>query len=99
MSDLRKQLIEEAADGAEARAFLSTPIGKYMVKKAEQDEYESLRRLADCDLNNKDESFRLQVEAKAPRMFIKWLQTAIVSGDNAKSRLEAIERNKKQGDY
>lgn len=66
------------------RLFSSSDIGRYLTGRAEQDELERLRELRDTPAHDRDKIAQLQLEAKAPRLFLRWVEEAIEAGERAK---------------
>ena len=66
------------------RQFSNSDIGRYLIGRAEQDELENLRKLRDTPAHDRDKIAQLQMEAKAPRLFLRWIEEAVEAGEQAK---------------
>ena len=91
-----REYFARAKLGLDVYDFLRSPVGRYLHGCAKQ-EIETLRD--ELEKSNPDSIFgrrkvrRLQTEAKAARMFMRWLAEAIQDGDFASRQLEEYREN------
>jgi len=86
-AQLYQKLVEQAQVGAACEEFLTTPVGVYMLARANKAEMSVLRKLAYADIHDIELLTRLQIEAAVPRRFIQFLNEAIVTGTQAQFQL------------
>lgn len=78
----------EIADlGADVTAFKAGNIGKFLIKRAKEDEITALKKLSNVCPTDTDGIRQLQLEAKVPAAFLNWLEKAIDDGAEAKWEL------------
>jgi len=82
-----QKLVQQANIGTDCASFLTTPLGAYLLKSAEDDEMMALRKLAKADIHNIELLTKLQIEAAVPRRFLQFLNEAITTGKQAQFAL------------
>ena len=88
MSEGYEKLINQANIGADFREFVSSNVGAYLVERAEREEIEILRKLADVAPDNTEAIYKLQLQAKVPKKLMQFISEAIRDGNVAKWSLE-----------
>ena len=78
--------------GIEVEAFISSPVGRYLVALADQDAAKALDKLAEADPDDAKTIRDLQNTIARSRSIADWLRTAINNGHAALQALEAQER-------
>jgi len=86
-----KELMAEFRLGLEARDFLKTDMGRYLIECALQARDECTRDFAEADIHNTATMAELQRKAYAPKLFLKWLNEALNNGKAAEYRLKQID--------
>ena len=81
--DAYKKLVDDANIGADFRTFATSNIGAYLIKRAEREEIETLRKLARVPADDKDHIYKLQLQAQVPKKLLQFISEAIVAGDGA----------------
>lgn len=76
-------LIAAAEIGEEARAFLESDLGKYIIGVAQQEAQLALEKLAEIDPSRIEEVRKTQNEVRVARMFEQWLLEALHDGEQA----------------
>jgi len=91
IDDRERMLFAEAQLGEDVITWLNTPVGQY-VRGCALQEIEKLRdELEECNPNSifgRRKIRRLQVDAKAARLVLQWLNEAIQNGENAYQNLK-----------
>ena len=81
----------EVSLGYEFRAWAESNVGRYIIGKAEQRELEVLRELSNADATDEGLILKLQAEAKAPKLLIRWIEEAIFAGEQANFQLMELD--------
>ncbi len=89
MNDM-EQLLRTAALGMDVRVFLDSPVGQYLIKRAETEVESALVALKDVDPENPRLIRELQNRAYRAQTVLQWLAEAIQEGENAE-RMAAQE--------
>ncbi len=79
---------EKADIGADFETFCKGNVGSYLIKKAEEDEINALRKIAKVNPEDKEEIYKLQMEAAVPKRVINWIAQIISEGKAAKFEME-----------
>ena len=82
------KLKEMVANGADASAFKTSNLGKFLIELAKQSKSVATDKLLGTNPNNTSEIMALQIEALAPGLFLKWLDEAIKEGERCQFQLE-----------
>lgn len=69
------------------KTWINTDIGRYIVGRADQYEYDILRKLGETDPKDTTQIIRLQTEARLPGRIKEWISDAIEAGEAAKFQL------------
>lgn len=77
-----------AAIGEDAREFLASDLGKFVMQRAESEIEELTRSLIETNADNTTEVRRLQTEIQRRDMAIKWFVEAYEAGRQALQILE-----------
>jgi len=80
---MNDELIAAAEIGDEARKFLESDLGKYVLGVAEQDALLALEKLGEIDPSNIEQIRAAQNEVKLARSFKQWLLEALHDGEQA----------------
>lgn len=91
MSD--RQLIAEVYMAEEARRFISSDLGQYIMARVAEEEREALEGLGTVSPWRRRRITQLQNELWRVRSFNAWLNDLIVSGQNALDVLEGKEHD------
>ena len=92
--DQTKLLVEEVRLGEATRSFLRTPLGEYLVGRAQLEMAEAKDALVRIDPHgwfSRRKYARAQAQHAVAEQFLRWLNDAIVNGDSAFMQLEAAE--------
>jgi hypothetical protein len=81
-------LLRVAVFGRQVEDFLRTDIGDYLLKQAEYDANEAIRKLKTTSPWRRRRIQELQNDIRVAENFINWLAEAIQSGEQAKQQLE-----------
>ena len=84
-------LFERARLGAEAEAFFSSNLGKYIVKRAQAQIEEGYKALAEADPFDQKEIVRLQSYVSIARAVPEWLAQLINDGEIAFHQIQEEE--------
>lgn len=93
----KKEMTDKANIGADFFSFKHSNVGAYLIKKAEDEEMRMLRQLLTIPPDDKENIWRAQLAAMAPRMVIEWIETTISEGKAAEFSLSQGESD--QCDY
>ena len=91
MADAYETLLAQAVLGHEAREFLASDIGRYLLGRAEQDERAALERLATVPWWRRRRIIELQNHVYRARSVRNWLAELVIDGQQAESVLEEQE--------
>ena len=80
MSD---ELIAAAEIGEEARLFLESDLGKYIIGVSRQEAQLALERLSEIDPSQVEEVRKTQNEVRVAKLFEQWLLEALQDGEQA----------------
>lgn len=79
--------------GLQVQAFLKSPIGEHLVRRAESDVEEHTQRLKTMDIfADPSAAVREQMEIKCAENFLYWLAEAITTGSQLMEQMLAEER-------
>ena len=81
--------VQVAVFGKEVELFLSSSVGTYLVKRAENEIEEAIKKLRVCDPEDPKAVRQHQNEAAVAQAVIDWLADAINQGEHARQLLEA----------
>lgn len=84
-------MIEAAKLGMEAEVFRSSPLGRFLIKKAEDEESDAIEHLIAADPENAKEQREYRNQIHVSRMFIEWLNDAVEIGRAAVEMLRQQE--------
>lgn len=84
-------LIRTAVLGQEARDFLESSVGRYVIGAAAQDQGEIERQLTEVSPWNRRRILRLQQKHQAVSMAIGWLTEMVRDGAHSERQLELEE--------
>jgi hypothetical protein len=87
----QQEMIERAIFGEEVHNFINSTIGQYIVKRAESEEQEALKKLRTCDPENAGKIREYQNEAAVAEHIVTWLKEAIQDGVKALQIIESRE--------
>lgn len=76
-------LIAAAEIGEEARLFLESDLGKYIIGVSRQEAQLALEKLAEIDPSQVEEVRKTQNEVRIAKMFEQWLVEALHDGEQA----------------
>ena len=91
MSDDRQQLLGDITLGIEVEAFLTSDIGKYLVRRAEEELLNATELLTKVDPENPKEIRELQTRIWRANSVQQWMAEAIQSGWNAENTLQQMD--------
>ena len=86
--DEYEKVVDEANIGADLAAFKNGNVGRYLIARADELELRALRKLATIPAGDKEEIYKLQLEAAVPRRFIQFVDEAITRGKAARWQLD-----------
>ena len=84
-------LFSEAALGRDAREFVESNVGRYMVGCAQQDYAEAMAKLKKTSPWRRNRMQQLQNEARVAEMFAVYLRDLVIKGKAAEMALEDRE--------
>lgn len=93
--DLRL-LMEELRLGESTRSFLRTPLGEYLVGRAQIEMAEAKDALVRIDPHSwfsRRKFARAQAQHAVAEQFLRWLNEAIVNGDSALMQLDGADES------
>ena len=92
---MREEELDEAFEvakfGIEVERFLSTPIGKYLVERAEREGDEAIKAMKQVDPSNESEVRKVQDGLTIPDKVVSWLAEAIGEGHACEYQLHESE--------
>lgn len=83
-----EHLMREAAFGINVANFLESPLGTYLIKRAEEDILTAQAALVEADPHNWQEIQRQQNIIRVAESIQRWLADAVAQGDQARRILE-----------
>jgi hypothetical protein len=83
-------LVAEARLGLQAKEFLKSPIGRYMVGRADKAREEAFEAWTTADPSNEQLISELQFRARLPALVIGWLSEAVNRAQYAEETLSDI---------
>ena len=86
--DINNPVVQTAVLGKQAEDFLGSDLGKYLIKRAEQEASEAIDGLRRIEAHKADEIRSLQTKLWRAESFQQWLGNAIVEGQEALKMLE-----------
>lgn len=92
-----KTFQDQVSIAAETKAFLSTPVGKALMKRAEQAEIASLRRYVSIPDDDLQDKIKCCAGVLAAQNFVKWVDELIKKGEMAEQKLDYDIVMKKSG--
>ena len=87
------ELLSLAKMGVDAETFIRTPLGKFLVKKAEDEIEAATQDLISADPDDVKSNTELRNRIHVARMFVVWLTDSINMGRSAHERLKEMEEN------
>jgi hypothetical protein len=87
---------EEIRLGEATRSFLRSPLGEYLVGRAQIEMDEAKDRLVRINPHSwfsRRSYARVKAEYEVAHQFLRWLNDAIVNGDAALTQLESLDEN------
>lgn len=85
---MNHEMLELAKLGIEAEAFLRSPLGKFLRKKAEDEIDAATQELIDCAPNDFFGNRDIRNKIHVARMFLVWVSDAINIGRAAHEQLD-----------
>lgn len=86
--DISDPVVQTAVLGKQAEDFLGSDLGKYLIKRAEQEASEAIDGLRAVEFYNGDKIREFQAKLWRAESFQQWLGNAIVEGQEALKMLE-----------
>jgi hypothetical protein len=80
--------LAEVRLGLDTEQFLKTPVGRYLLGRAEHDAQDAIDRLKTVDAADANAVRKAQGDAILVERFMAWLNDAIMNGRNAEEQLE-----------
>jgi hypothetical protein len=95
MEERTKDAFEVASFGIEVERFLFSPIGRYLIARAENERDKAINAFKEVDPANVAEVRNLQDTINIPDRIMRWLSEAVENGRLAhdKIRVEEAESN------
>lgn len=91
MSDNDNELLSVARLGIDAESFVNTPLGKFMMGKARDEEASAMAALVDADPDDVKANRDIRNQIHVARMFATWIGDAITIGHQAHQQLQEID--------
>lgn len=91
MNEENELLIRRAAFGRQVELFMTSPIGIYILERAQAEKEGAVGKLLKCDASNALEVTRLQIKAATVCNVREWLSHAVADGAQALGILEDRE--------
>lgn len=88
-----REMLAEVYMGEEARRFIQSDLGQYIIGRVEIEEREALEKLASVSPWRRRRISDLQNQLWRVRSFNAWLNDLIVSGENARKVLEGDDND------
>lgn len=82
-----KQLMDQAATGEAAKAFLQSGLGGYITQRANDEADDAMAALIEVDAANTLAVAVLQMKIRVATQAVAWLMEAISEGENALRQL------------
>jgi len=86
-----QETFEIARFGVEAEKFINSPIGQYVIERAEMDREKAIEEFKKIDVADVAAVRRIQNDIDTPDRIVKWLTDAIQSGYAAHDALRQQE--------
>ena len=90
------ELVELAKMGMEAEIFMTTPLGRFLEKKAKQEESDAIELLVNSDPDDAKINREMRNQIHVARMFLTWMQEAIQVGTSALQLLRQQEQDARE---
>ena len=90
-------LLSIAKMGVDAESFLQTPLGRFLMKKAKDEEAAALAELVDADPEDVKENREIRNRIHVVKMFRQWMTEAIEVGHAAHMHLKQLEDMERHG--
>jgi len=87
------ELVAQAELGEEARRFLESDLGKYIIGVARQEAQLALVKLSTADPTNVEYVRSIQNECKVAKLFEEWLIEALQAGEQAMTVFKQQQEN------
>ena len=84
------ELVTLAKLGIDAEAFAMSPLGKFLIKKAESEMESATQDLISADPDDIKVNTEMRNRIHVARMFLSWLSDSITIGRSAHDQLEAM---------
>jgi len=88
--DETELLVAESRLGLQTKEFLKSPIGRYIVGRADKAREEAFETWISVDANDESTITELQFRARLPSLVIGWLDEAINQAKHAEETLSEI---------
>lgn len=92
MANADSPLVQAVEFGAKVAVFLESDVGKYLTKKADDEEREALEGLATVNAFEPEAIRSLQAQAWRANSFLGWLKEALEAAHEAHRELEHQEK-------
>ena len=89
--DEKELLIAEARLGLQTREFLSSPLGRYILGRADKSREESFEAWLSAPPTDVETIRELQFRARLPSLITTWLDEAINQANHAEVTLSEIQ--------
>lgn len=86
-----RRLLKTVQFGLDVAAFVDTPIGQYLIGRAEQERSEALELMAQADAADVNAMRELQLVVRRADSFAQWLADAQMDGQSADAELQSGE--------
>lgn len=83
-----RELLQQVELGLDVQQFLRSPVGKYLMQKADEERTDALADLVDCSPADPEAIRALQSTIKRADSIQFWLAEAINAGKNAEAQLD-----------
>lgn len=97
MSVQETELIELAKLGIEAEAFLSSPLGRFLMKKADDEEAAATVELIETPPTDIEKNREIRNQIHVARMFKVWINESVQCGRAAHAQLQQLEDMARHG--
>lgn len=86
-----RRLLRTVQFGLEVAGFVQTPIGQYLLGRAEQERDAALQQMVDANAADVDAMRELQLVVRRADSFAQWLADAQMDGEAADAELHSRE--------
>jgi hypothetical protein len=86
-----RRLLHTVQFGLDVAAFVDTPVGQYLVGRAEQERAAALEDMAAADASDVERMRELQLVVRRADSFAQWLADAQMDGEAADAELQSRE--------